>query len=186
VGGSYQFAVDVVRTVCDRLAAMAADLRLLAEAGESYRDWLAWEAYLACRLRQADDSFCEVAARPTYASEGVADGPGDDRGDLRVGGPDGGADHCWLFAEFVLVHDGNRAGGEWRREAEAAAARLERLGWKKSAALVVVAGAIPGAEWDRPALTDPCVIPLAGGGTFVVTAFDIKRDPADTLTPATG
>ena len=29
-------------------------------------------------------------------------------GDLRVGGPSDGANHRWLFAEFVLIHEGIR------------------------------------------------------------------------------
>ena len=37
------------------------------------------------------------------------------------------------------------------------------------------------AVWNRPALTDPFVIALPGGGMVVLKAFDIKRDPADTL-----
>jgi hypothetical protein len=189
---------DVFRTVCERLAAKAADLRLMVETGSSFEEWLAWEAFLACKLRQADYPFCEVAARPTYASEGVADDGGDpDRnlGDLRVGGPDDGANHCWVFAEFVLLHDGNRPGGEWLRRVEADADKLRRLGWKKSASLLVVVAAGRGdvltewaddlagsAVWNRPALTDPVVIALPGGGSVVLKAFDIKRDPADTLT----
>jgi hypothetical protein len=200
VGDSYAFAVDVLRTVCDRLAAKAADLRLLVEAGSSFEEWLTREAFLACKLRQADYPFCEVAAKPTYASEGVADEGGDaDRnfGDLRVGGPDDGDNHCWVFAEFALLHDGNRTGGQWLRRIEADAGRLKRLGWKKSAALLIVVAASRGdvmtewadflegcAVWNQPALTDPVVIPLPGGGTVVVKAFDVKQDPVHTLTAA--
>jgi hypothetical protein len=200
MGDSYSFAVDVFRTVCDRLREKAADLRLLVEADASFGEWLIWEAFLACKGGQAGYPFCEVAARPTYASEGVPDDGGDpDRrfGDLRVGGPDDGANHCWVFAEFALLHDGNRAVGEWVRKIEADADKLRRLGWKKSASLVVVVAASRGdvlaeragdladcAVWNQPALTDPCVITLPGGGTVVVRAFDIKRNPADTLTAA--
>ncbi len=199
MGDSYQFTVDVFRTVCDRLAAKAADLRLLVDADTSFEEWLNWEAFLACKLRQESYPFCEVAAKPTYASEGVPDDgdPGQDRGDLRVGGPNDGADHCWVFAEFVLLHDGNRTGGEWRQRIEAEADRLKRLGWKKSASLLIVVVASRGdvltdwaddlagsAVWNRPALTDPFVIPLPGGGMGVLKALDIKRDPADTLTNA--
>jgi hypothetical protein len=141
--------------------------------------------------------FCEVAAKPTYASEGVAgDGDADwDTGDLRVGGPNEGADHCWVFAEFVLLHDGNRTGGGWLREIKAEADKLKRLGWKKSASLLVVVVASRGdvmtewandlagcAVWNQPALTDPFVISLPGGGTVVLKVLDIKRDPAHTLT----
>ena len=198
MGDSYQFTVDVFRTVCDRLAAKAADLQLMIETGSSFEEWLNWEAFLACKLRQASYPFCEVAAQPTYASEGVPDDGGDpDRnlGDLRVGGPNDGADHCWVFAEFVLLHDGNRTGGEWRRKVEADADKLKRLGWKKSAALLVVVVASRGDAmtewaddlsgctiWNLPALTDPFVIALPGGGTVVVKALDIKCDPANMLT----
>ena len=193
---SYAFAVDVFRTVGDRLREKAAALRLLVEAAAPFGAWLTREAYLACKRRQAAYPFCEVAADPTYASEGVG---GDDdsdagHGGLRVGGPDGGANHCWVFAEFVLFHGGNREGGEWRRAVEARAGRLKRLGWKKSAALLVVAAATRGdvatewaddltggAAWDRPALTDPYDIALPGAGSVALRAFDIKRDTADTL-----
>jgi hypothetical protein len=200
MGDSYTFAVDVLRAVCDRLAAKAADLRLMVEAGSSFEEWLAWEAFLACKLRQASYPFCEVAAKPTYASEGVADEGGNpDRnlGDLRVGGPDDGADHCWVIAEVALLHDGDRAGGKWLRRLEADADKLRRLGWKKSASLLVVVAVSRGdvmadwadylagcTVWNQPALTDPVVIPLSGGGTVVVKAFDVKQDPAHTLTAA--
>lgn len=197
MGDSYQFTVDVFRTVCERLHAKAADLRLMVETGSSFEEWVNWEAFLACKLREASYPFCEVAVRPTYSSEGVPDDgdPGQDRGDLRVGGPNDGANHCWVFAEFVLLHDGNRTGGEWRQRIEAEADRLKRLGWKKSASLLIVVVASRGdvltdwaddlagsAVWNRPALTDPFVIPLPGGGMGVLKALDIKRDPADTLT----
>lgn len=196
---SYTFAVDVFRTVGDRLREKAADLGLLVEAAASFEGWLAREAFLACKRRQAGYPFCEVAADPTYASEGVA-GDGDTDGNpggLRVGGPDDGANHCWVFAEFALLHVGNREGGGWRRTVEARADRLMRLGWKKSAALLIVAAASRGdvttewadaltgcTVWNRPALTDPCDVALPGGGSVVLKALDIKRDHADTLTPA--
>lgn len=192
---SLTFAVDVFRTVCDRLRAKAADLRLLVEDGYSFEEWLNWEAYLACKLRQEGYPFCEVTAKPTYASEGVATEAGDpDRilGDLRVGGPNDGAEHCWLFAEFALLHDGTVA--KWLKKIEADAEKLKRLGWKKSAALLIVVAAsrtevltewaeylASCAVWNRPALTEPCVIPLPGDGSVVVKAFDIKQNPADTL-----
>ncbi|HUR54842.1 MAG TPA: hypothetical protein VMZ71_11970 [Gemmataceae bacterium] len=38
------------------------------------------------------------------------------------------------------------------------------------------------AVWNLPALTDPFVIALPGGGTVVLKAFDVKNDPAHTLT----
>ncbi|HVK10389.1 MAG TPA: hypothetical protein VM597_16600, partial [Gemmataceae bacterium] len=132
-----------------------------------------------------------------YASEGVADDSAPDwnLGDLRVGGPSDGANHRWLFAEFVLIHEGIRTGGEWMRKIEAAADRLRRLGWKKSASLLILVAASRGdvltdwaddlagcAVWNRPALTDPFVIALPGGGMVILRAFDIKQNPTDTLT----
>jgi hypothetical protein len=200
MGDSYRFAVDVFRTVCGRLEAKASDLRLLIETTSSFVAWLNWEAFLACKLREASYPFCEVTAKPSYASEGVADDGGDpdlSSGDLRVGGPNEGADHCWVFAEFVLIHDGNCSGGEWLRKIEADANKLKRLGWKKSASLLVVvaasrsdvlmewADALAGcAVWNQPALTDPFAFALPSGGSVVVKAFDIKRTLADTLTAA--
>ncbi len=193
---SLPFAVDVFHTVCDRFRSKAADLQLLVEAGTSFEEWLHWEAYLACKLRQESDPFCEVTAQPTYASEGVAteaDDPDRTLGDLRVGGPNDGADHCWLFAEIVLAGGAETADRDWVKKAEAATGRLKRLGWKKSAALLIVvmvshtsdgpAGVSDMANeiWNQPALTEPCVVPLPGGGSVVVKAFDIKQNPADTL-----
>jgi hypothetical protein len=195
VPDSLTFAVDVFLTVCVRLRSKAADLRLLVEAGSSFEAWLYWEAYLACKVRQERYPFCEVTAQPTYASEGITTEAGDpDRtfGDLRVGGPNDGADHCWLFAEFALLHDGT--GAKWLKKLEADAEKLKRLGWKRSAALLVVVAAsraevrtewadyLAGcAVWNQLALTDPVVIALPGGGSVVVKAFDIKQNPADTL-----
>jgi hypothetical protein len=125
----------------------------MVETASSFEEWVNWEAFLACKLRQADYPFCEVAARPAYASEGVpADGGDSGRnwGDLRVGGPDDGADHCWVFAEFALLHEGNCTGDEWLGKIDADAAKLRRLGWKKSASLLVVVAASRGdvtTEW---------------------------------------
>jgi hypothetical protein len=197
MGYSYQFAVDVFRGVCNRLAAKAADLRLMAETTSSFEEWLNWEAFLACKLREKGYPFCEVAAKPTYGSEGVATDDGDpDRnsGDLRVGGPNDGAEHCWVFAEFALLHDGNRAGGEWLRKIEGDSEKLKRLGSKKSASLLVVVVALLSdrptdsvddlagcSVWNQPALTDPFTIALPGGGSVLVKAFDIKRDARHTL-----
>jgi hypothetical protein len=195
VPDSLTFVVDVFRTVCDRFRTKAAELRLLVEAGSAFDEWLHWETYLACKLRQESYPFCEVTAKPTYASEGVATEASDadcTLGDLRVGGPNDGADHCWLFAEVVLAGDCASAEQEWVTRVEAATDRLKRLGWKKSAALLIVvmvragdalAGLADTANevWNRPALTDPCVIPLPGGGSVVVKAFDIKQNPADIL-----
>jgi hypothetical protein len=196
VPDSLTFAVDVFQTVCDRLQSKATDLRLLIETGSSFKEWLVWEAYLACKLRQESYPFCEVSAKPTYASEGVATAAGEadhNRGNLRVGGPNDGADHCWLFAEVVLAGADELADRDWVKRAEAATDRLKRLGWKKSAALLILVAVCTGdgpagladavnEVWNRPALTDPCVIPLPGGGSVSVTAFDIKQNPADTLT----
>lgn len=198
VNDSFGFAVGVFQTVCDRLAGKAADLRAMVDTASSFEEWLNWEAFLACKLRQDSYPFCEVAAKPAYASEGVVDDGGDpDRnfGDLRVGGSYDEGDHRWVFAEFALLHDGNRGGGKWLRKIEADADKLVRLGWKRSASLLVVVAASRGdvttewAEylagcgvWSRPALTDPFNIALPGSGTVVVKAFDIKRDPAHTLT----
>jgi len=78
---------------------------------------------------------------------------------------------------------------------EAEADKLRRLGWKQSAALLVVVVASRGdgmeewadglagcAVWNRPALTDPFVLALPGGGMVILRAFDIKQNPTDTLT----
>ncbi len=201
MGASYSFAVDVFRTVCDRLVTRAADLRLVVETTSSFEEWLNWEAFLACKLREADYPFCEVTAKPTYSSENVADDGGTPErglGDLRVGGPNDGANHCWLFAEIALLHDGNRVGRTWQQKLEADADKLKRLGWKLSASLLIVVAASAGdvltewadylagsAVWNQPALTDPFVLALPGGGSVVVKAFDIKRDPSHILTEAT-
>jgi hypothetical protein len=194
VPDSLTFTVDVFRTVCDRFRSKAADLRLLVEGGSSFEAWLHWEAYLACKLRQESYPFCEVSAKPTYASEGVAAEAGDPDptlGDLRVGGPNDGADHCWLFAEVVMAGADDDADRGWMKRAEAATGRLKRLGWKKSAALLIVVmvsrtndrpvGVADAANeiWNQPALADPCVIPLPAGGSLVVKAFDSKQNPAD-------
>lgn len=196
MGDSYTFAVDVFRTVCDRLAAKAGDLRFMVETTSSFEEWLNWEAFLACKQHESSYPFCEVSAKPTYSSERVEDDGSDldqNLGDLRVGGPDNGAEHCWVFAEFALLHDGTS--GKWLRKIEADADKLKRLGWKKSASLLIVVAASKGdvltewadylagfAVWNRPALTEPFVIILPGGGSVVIKAFDIKRDPADMLT----
>ena len=39
----------------------AGDLRLMAETGSSFDEWLNWEAFLACTLREA--SYTVVGAR---------------------------------------------------------------------------------------------------------------------------
>ena len=150
---------------------------------------------MACKNRQEHYPFCEVTTKPTYASEHVATEKGDpDRndGDLRMGSPNDRAEHCWVFAEFALLH--NRTGAEGLKKIDADVAKLKRGGWKKSAALLIVVAASRSdiltewAEylagfpvWNQPALTDPYVLPLSGGGSVVVKAFDIKLNPTDTL-----
>jgi hypothetical protein len=93
----------------------------------------------------------------------------------------------------VLAGADANADRGWVKRAEAATGRLKRLGWKKSAALLIVVmvsrtndrpasvADVVSEVWNRPALTDPCVIPLPGGGSVVVKAFDIKQNPANTL-----
>ncbi len=118
-------------------------------------------------------------------------------GDLRVGGPEDDANHCWVFAEFALLHDGNRTGRKSLRKIEADVDKLRRLGWKRSAALLVVLAASTGnvitdwtdylagcAVWNQPALTDPVIIALPRCGSVVIKAFDIKHNQGDTLTVA--
>ncbi|MDB5308832.1 MAG: hypothetical protein JWO38_3034 [Gemmataceae bacterium] len=201
MGDPHAFAVDVFRIVCDRLEAKAADLRLMVETTSSFEEWLNWEAFLACKLGEPSYPFCEVAAKPSYSSEGVVDdggGPDRKQGDLRVGGSYDADDHRWVFAEFALLHDGNRTGDEWRRKIEADAAKLKRLGWRRSASLLVLVAASRGdvptewagdlanfAAWNQPALADPFALALLGGGSVVIKAFDVKRDPAHTLTMTT-
>ncbi len=177
---SYSFAVDVFRCVGERQSGRAAELELLAGTA-AFHGWLVGEAFLACKGRQVSYPFCEVAAKATYASEGVGGEGVQDAGDLRVGGPDDGANHCWLFAEFVVVGDG--AGGGWKPMVMASIDRLKGLGWKRSAApLIVVAasrGEVPtkrahclacNAVRNWSVLTDPFVIALPGGGTVIMKA----------------
>jgi hypothetical protein len=79
---------------------------------------------------------------------------------------------------------------------EAAVGRLLRLGWKRSASILVVAAVgradvesdwaedlATFAAWHRPPLAAPFRLTLPGGGSAVVRASDVKRDPADTLAP---
>ena len=70
----YPFAVDVLRAVCDRLVEKTADLAVLVAAAAPFDGWLAAEAFLACRRRQSDAGWCEVAARPTYGGRGMLPG----------------------------------------------------------------------------------------------------------------
>jgi len=189
-----QFTSDVFQTVCEWFAHKKAPLETMIGPGAPFRDWIASEAFLACKAREATYPFCEVEAGPSYASEGIGPGtPSEEVGDLRVGGPDAGANHCWLFAEFAFL--GGTASLAGPAEIEARAARLLRLGWKKSSSLLVVVLASHGdpmkewagylansGPWNRPALARPFVINLAGGGSVAFKAIDIKRDPADTIT----
>lgn len=186
---SLTFTVDVFRTIGDRLRSKAVDLQVLAESRFPLEDWFRAESFLACRQQQEHYPFCEVETRPSYASEGVSAEPGElgrDCGDLRVGGPNAGADHCWLFAEIVPV-----SGNPSEPRMEAAIGRLQRLGWKKSAALLIVVAASPDdtpPNWAgsplefRTQLVEPVVISFPAGGSVVVSAFDIKTNPVDTLT----
>ncbi|QEL17784.1 hypothetical protein [Limnoglobus roseus] len=186
---THGFAADVFHTVCARLAGQAADLAHLVATDAPFDGWLEGEAYLACR--SAGGRFGEVEFRPTYGSEGVtgADGrPSAARGGLRVGGVGDPGHHLWLFAEFVVAPARNGRNEDWQARTEAAIARLLGLGWKRSAALLIVLAAdsrdgepadVP--SWGQPPLTDAVLIPLPGGGSVVVRAFDVKPDPADTL-----
>lgn len=185
---SRTFAVDLFRTIAGHLGGKAVELGFLAEAELSFEDWLKWEAYLGCKRRQKSYPFCEVAIMPTYASEGVAldDSSECVTGDLRVGGPNDGAHHCWAFIEFALLQ-GQMPVGDAMRKLEASIERLKKLGWKKSAALLIVVAvgtddvAIDGLG-NVPALTSPLLVALPNGGKMVLKAFDIKNDPSHTLT----
>ena len=115
-------------------------------------------------------------------------------GDLRVGATEEADDHRWLFAEVALLHPGNRAGGHWRQNLDDDTGKLLRLGWRRSASLLIVIVANPGDSsadwtadlaalpvWNQPALTDSFTLALPGGGSVVARAFDIKRDPGHRL-----
>jgi len=169
---SNQFSVRVFQVICDRYRSRAGDLAALIGADVDFREWLVAEAFLACERLRATGDFCEATWRPSYSSEGVADGA--ELGDLRVGGPHEGADHCWLFAEFALLRES--------RSLDVQAAKLKRLGWKKSAALaIVIAVDSAAAGWDGPPLVAPVAIQLPGGPSLTITAFDMKQDPNDIL-----
>lgn len=165
MGDARELAADVFRTIADHLAGKAADLAHLIAAAAPFDGWLEAEAYLACRATEG--RFAEVEFRPTYASEGVAT---DDRGGLRVGGIGPPGHHLWLFAEVVALVGDHRP--------EDAAARLLRLGWKRSASLLIVVG---DGDVGLTPLAPVVRVALPGGGDVVVRAFDVKRDPADTL-----
>jgi hypothetical protein len=198
VTSAHVLANDVFRTICGRLVERAVDLGPLADAHAPLDGWLEGEAYLACRNRQSECSFGEVSARPTYGSEGVtgADGrPSLDRGGLLVGGVGEPGHHLWVFAEFILLLDGDRRLEDWRARTEAAVTRLLRLGWKRSASVLIVVAIGPGhvgsdwaddltslPVWSRSPLATPFALALAGGGSVAARAWDVKRNPADTLT----
>jgi hypothetical protein len=190
----HALAVEVLRIVCDRLRARAPDLQLMAETTSSFEEWLNWEAFLACKARQAEAGFCEVAAKPPYSGPGGESATNDDGtpfnkfGDLRVGASYAEGDHRWVFAEFALLHDGNRPGNKWQEKIEADAAKLRRLRWVNSISMLVVVvvsqkdvlidwgdylGRLP--IWSRPALTAPASFSLPGGGSVLVKAFDVKQ-----------
>lgn len=181
------FAVDVFRMICDRLTTKTADLRSMIETKTSFEEWLAWEAYLACKPRQADYPFCEVTAKPTYASEGITEErkPEDQPGDLRVGAAFEADDHRWLFAEISLLHEGNQ--NDWQRKLEEDTNKLLRLNWRRSTSLLIVITVsqknapteLP--TWNSPPLTKPFVLNLSEGGCLIARAFDIKKDPSHVL-----
>ena len=181
------FAIDIVRILWARLSQRATDLQYLVEAAVPFEGWLETEAFLACREQQSERGFCEVALRPTYGSENVTTDNGQpsvEHGTLRVGGSGEPGDHRWLFAEVVLLLDGERA--DWTTRTEAAIARLLRLGWKRSASVLILVAVgnedlARLAAWNRPSLTDGLNLSLRGGGTLRARAFDVKRNPADTL-----
>jgi hypothetical protein len=198
VSDAHSFAVDVLRIICRRFEEKAQDIRLLAENATSFEAWLNWEAYLACKLQQSAYPFCEVTAKPPYGGtngEEVKDDNGNPylkRGDLRVGATYEKGDHRWVFAEFALLHDGNRQGDTWQRKIEKDVARLKRLGWVNSISLLVLVAVSrsdvlttwgesleSSSVWNRPALTEPFAFSLPDGGSLVVKAFDVKRREAD-------
>lgn len=173
MGNASEFATDVFRTICEHLTDRTADLGRLMATGAPFDGWLEAEAYLVCRA--VEGKFAEVELRPTYGSEGLTDKDGQpsaERGGLRVGGIGEPGHHLWLFAEFVLL------GGD--RRPDDAAARLLRLGWKRSASLLIVVGRGDAGIGRRP-LTAAVGIALPDGKSVAVQAFDVKPDPADVL-----
>lgn len=195
------FAMDIVEIIWARLRSQAESLHHFLEGDVSYENWLKAEAYLACRERLAQKLFCEVTHQPTYGSEGVIGStgqPSENCGALRVGGSGEPGDHRWLFAEFVLLKDGDNVFDEWREKTESAIVRLLELGWKRSASiLVIVAGCLEDdlgqwsknlekiPAWNRPLLLPQLRLILPKGGVLVAKAFDIKRNPEDTLMTVT-
>lgn len=176
---STTFAVAVARVIGEQLAAKRHELALLMQSHAPFKEWVAREAYLACQLGTTSVPFSEVTAMPTYASEGI---PSEGTGDLRVGGPDDGANHCWAFVEFVVSPDAGRATSAISVHVE----RLRRLGWKKSAALLVV---LYGASQptngrtllNQPTLCKPLTFALPNGTWAILEVFDVKVDPTHIL-----
>jgi len=191
------FAMDIVEIIWARLRNQAESLHHFLEGDVSYENWLKAEAYLACRERQAQKLFCEVAHQPTYGSEGVlcSSGlPSEDCGAIRIGGSGGPGHHQWFFAEVVVLSGGRNGFDEGRTKTEHAILRLLKLGWKRSASvLVIVAGSLKDElgewsknmeqlpAWNRPLLLPPLMLNLPNGGMLAAKAFDIKRNPDDTL-----
>lgn len=195
---AHRFAVDVLRIISDRFQEQAADLGRMAASGAAFDGWLNGEAFLACKLQQSGYPFCDVTLKPPYGGEngeGVMDANGNPclkRGDLRVGATDEKGDHRWVFAEFVLLHGGDRDGDDWPQRIEQVVSRLKRLGWVNSISLLILV-LVSQSEvlkewgerlqrsgiWSRPALTQPFTLSLPGGGTLVVKAFDVKQDEAN-------
>lgn len=179
----HTMAVEVLRLIGERLRSKPADLHDLVQSAASSKEWLAAEAFFACKPREIAGDFCEVVARPTYGSENVLDDsgqPDSTRGDLRVGGSYETTDHRWFFAEFVVIHNID----EPQRVIEAAIARLKRLGWKRSISAMILVVASPNdtpAMWNTPALDEPLVLSLPDGGSISIKAFDIKRDPSHVI-----
>ena len=195
------FTTDVMEIIWNRLRNKGENLNHFLEGDVCFESWLNAEAYLACREQQPVRQFCEVTHQPTYGSEGVlcSDGlPSEDCGALRVGGSWGPGHHQWFFAEFVVLSGGRNVFEEGRTKTEHAILRLLKLGWKRSASvLVIVAGSLGDelgewsknleqlSAWNRPLLLPPLMMNLPNGGVFTAKAFDIKRNPDDTLKSVT-
>lgn len=159
--------------------------------------------FVKSRLRESNSTptLYEVTHQPTYGSEGVLCSSGllsEDCGALRVGGSGKPGHHQWFFAEFVVLSGGRNVFDEGRMKTEHAILRLLKLGWKRSASvLVIVAGSLGDEQgewsknldqipaWNRPLLLPPLMLNLPTGGVLVAKAFDIKRNPDDTLISVT-
>ena len=195
------FTTDVMEIIWNRLRNKSENLNHFLEGAVCFESWLNAEAYLACREQQPLRQFCEVTHQPTYGSEGVLCSgglPSEDCGALRVGGSGGPGHHQWFFAEFVVLSGGRNIFEEGRTKTEHAILRLLKLGWKRSASvLVIVAGSLGDelgewsknleqlSAWNRPLLLPPLMMNLPNGGVFTAKAFDIKRNPDDTLISVT-